>query len=59
MNFICIVSETHKKVATRPEAVTRCQIVKVFPTISHINVAQDIRMAVIVFIHMRATLFKR
>lgn len=49
----------HKKVATPPEAVRRCRIVKVFRTISRINVAQDIKMVVIVFIHMRVSLFRR
>ena len=58
IKFISFIG-MHKKVATPPEAVQRCRIAKVFPTISHINVAQDIRMVVIVFIHMRASLFRR
>lgn len=59
LDFNCIVAGMRKRVRIRPEAVTRCQIVKVFQTISHINVVPDIRMAVIVFIRMRVTLFRR
>lgn len=52
-------SEAHKRVPIQPEVAVRCRIVKVFPTIKHINVAQDIRMVVIAFIRMHALSFRR
>lgn len=57
--FFFVYAGIHKRVATLPEAaIQRYRIVKVFPMLSRINVAQDIKMVVIAFIHMHVSLFK-